>query len=53
LHDVLVRQQPQKAQLRKAAEHELFALETLEPVSRHLMMDVSFCGERNPYVDVR
>lgn len=53
LHDVLVRQQPQKAQLGKAAERELCPLKTAEPLPRYSMMGVPFRGEGNPDVDVR
>jgi hypothetical protein len=44
LHDVLVRQQPKKAQLGNAAERELFVLKIAEPLSCYAMMGVPFRG---------
>jgi hypothetical protein len=52
-YDVLVCQQPQKAQLSKAAKRELLNLKTTEPSSGHAMEDMSFRRQRNPDLDVR
>jgi hypothetical protein len=53
LHDVLIRQQPQKTQLREAAERQFFIVEIAEPVPGCAMMRVSFCSKRNPNVDIK
>jgi len=39
-HDVLVRQQPQEAQLRDTAERELLVLKVTEPVPRSVVKGV-------------
>jgi len=53
LHDVLVRQEPQKAQLSKAAEREILVVNIGEPVPGCSMKGVQFCGQGNPNIHVR